>query len=60
MSLMYVKLFTKLLYPKKNLIFNVGSGSPKTVNYLSSLIGEKNIYTKRPGEPNVTRTNIKR
>ena len=33
-------------------IYNVGTGNPKTVNYLSSLIGGKRIFIpNRPGEP---------
>lgn len=46
---------------KKNLILNVGSGTPKTVNYLSNLIGGKKIFiSKRPGEPNITHADIKK
>lgn len=53
--------YKAIISQKKNLIFNVGSGSPKTVNYLSSLIGGKKIFIpKRPGEPNVTHANIKK
>jgi len=46
---------------KKNLIFNVGSGRPKTVNYLTNLIGGKKIFIpKRPGEPDITYADIKK
>ena len=42
-----------------NQIFNIGSGVPKSVNYLVSLIGGEKIYIrKRPGEPNKTHANI--
>lgn len=46
---------------KNNLILNVGSGVPKTVNYLANLIGGKKIFIpKRPGEPDVTHADIKK
>lgn len=42
-----------------NQIFNIGSGYPKSVNYLVSLIGGEKIYIKkRPGEPDKTHANI--
>jgi UDP-glucose 4-epimerase len=44
---------------KKNLILNIGSSNPKSVNYLLSLIKGKKIYIpKRPGEPQMTFANI--
>tara|TARA_B100000989_G_scaffold93376_1_gene67833 strand:+ start:10610 stop:11374 length:765 start_codon:yes stop_codon:yes gene_type:complete len=53
--------YKAIISPKKNLVFNVGSGSPKTVNYLSSLIGGKKIFIpKRPGEPDITHANIRK
>ncbi len=49
-------IFTK----KKNLILNVGSSKPKSINYLLSILKGKKIYVpKRPGEPNMTYANIK-
>jgi UDP-glucose 4-epimerase len=42
-----------------NKIFNIGSGKPKSINYLISLIkGEKIFIKKRPGEPFITHANI--
>jgi len=53
--------FKKAIFLKKNnLILNIGSSNPKSVNYLLSLIKGKKIYIpKRPGEPNMTFANIK-
>jgi UDP-glucose 4-epimerase len=49
-------VFTK----KKNLILNIGSANPKSINYLISLIKGKKIYIpKRPAEPHITFANIK-
>ena len=45
----------------KNIILNVGSGNPETVNTLTNLIGGKKIFIpKRPGEPDQTNANIKK
>ena len=42
-------------------IFNLGSGKPKTINYLAELIGGEKIYIpKRPGEPDVTHADIRK
>ena len=39
--------------------FNIGAGSPKSINYLVELIGGKTIYLpKRPGEPDKTHADI--
>jgi len=44
---------------KKNKIYNVGTGKPKTVNQLVKYIGGKKIrIPKRPGEPYITHANI--
>lgn len=53
--------FKKAIFLKKNnLILNIGSSNPNSVNYLLSLIKGKKIYIpKRPGEPNMTFANIK-
>ena len=41
------------------MIFNIGSGNPKSINYLVSLIkGDKIFIKKRPGEPDITHANI--
>jgi UDP-glucose 4-epimerase len=43
----------------KNQIFNVGSGHCYTINYLVKLLkGKKIKIPKRPGEPNITHSNI--
>jgi len=43
----------------KNEVFNVGSGKPRTINRLVSLLeGEKVHISKRPGEPDCTWANI--
>ena len=40
-------------------IFNVGTGKPKTINYLASLISNEKVYIPwRPGEPKITCANI--
>jgi len=53
--------FKKAVFLKKNnLILNIGSSNPRSVNYLLSLIKGKKIYIpKRPGEPQMTFANIK-
>jgi UDP-glucose 4-epimerase len=44
---------------KKNKTYNVGSGSPISVNKLVSLLeGKKVFIPKRPGEPDITHANI--
>jgi UDP-glucose 4-epimerase len=55
------KAFRKAMFIKKNnLIFNIGSSKPKSINYLLSLLKGRKIYLpKRPGEPNMTHANIK-
>ena len=46
-------------FSSKNNIFNVGSGKPKSINYLAKIIGGKKVYIpKRPGEPDITHANI--
>ena len=53
--------YKSILSKKKNIIFNVGYGKPKSINYLVNLISGKKIYIpKRPGEPNITHSNIKK
>ncbi len=45
----------------KNQIFNVGSGQCYTINYLVKLLkGKKINIPKRPGEPNVTHSDIRK
>ena len=40
-------------------IYNLGNGSPVSINYLAKLIGGKHTYIpKRPGEPDITYANI--
>lgn len=40
-------------------IFNLGSGKPQSINYLADLIGGAKVYIpKRPGEPDITHSNI--
>jgi len=40
-------------------IYNVGTGKPQTINYLSNLIGGKKVYIPhRPGEPICSAANI--
>lgn len=40
-------------------IFNIGTGNPKSVNYLAELIGGETIHIpKRPGEPDSTHADI--
>tara|TARA_Y100001970_G_scaffold243094_1_gene308054 strand:+ start:7889 stop:8878 length:990 start_codon:yes stop_codon:yes gene_type:complete len=53
-------LFKKCIFSKmKNQIYNVGSGKPKSINYLLKLLkGKKIKIPKRPGEPNITHANI--
>ena len=52
--------FFKCIDPKhKNLILNVGTGKPKTVNELANLISNKKVFIpKRPGEPDITQADI--
>jgi UDP-glucose 4-epimerase len=46
---------------KKNLIFNVGSGKPKSILYLTKLLKGKKIFIpKRPGEPAITHADIRK
>lgn len=43
----------------KNEIFNIGSGTPKSINHLTDLLkGEKTYIPKRPGEPDCTHADI--
>ena len=40
-------------------IYNVGTGKPQTVNYLSKLVGGKKVFIpNRPGEPKCSSANI--
>ncbi|MBI3026882.1 SDR family oxidoreductase [Candidatus Woesearchaeota archaeon] len=42
-------------------VINIGTGAPKSVNYLAKLIGGKTIrIPKRPGEPESTHADIKK
>jgi len=52
--------FKKAIFSNlKNEIFNVGFGTPKSVNELTKFIGGKKIFIpKRPGEPSITHANI--
>ena len=44
-----------------NKIYNVGTGIPQTVNYLSNIIGGKRVFIpNRPGEPKCSYANIGR
>ena len=46
---------------KNKLILNIGSGKCYSVNYIASLICKKRIkLPKRPGEPDITWSNIKK
>ena len=53
--------FKKAIFiKKKNLILNIGSSNPKSINYLLSFLKGRKIYLpKRPGEPHITYANIK-
>ncbi len=52
--------FNKSIFLKrKNIIFNIGSSNPISVNYLASLISKRKIkIPKRPGEPDMTFADI--
>ena len=52
--------FVKAIFSNhKNDVFNIGYGSPKSVNEMVKLIGGKKIFIpKRPGEPSITYANI--
>lgn len=40
-------------------IYNVGTGSPESVNYIAKIIGGETVHIpKRPGEPDITCANI--
>ena len=42
-------------------IFNLGTGEPKSINYLVKILGGKKTYLpKRPGEPHITCANPKK
>tara|TARA_A100001011_G_C14317957_1_gene848888 strand:- start:1284 stop:2276 length:993 start_codon:yes stop_codon:yes gene_type:complete len=44
---------------KKNKVYNIGAGSPKSINFLVKILkGPKIFIPKRPGEPSVTHANI--
>lgn len=44
---------------KKNKIYNVGTGKPKSINTLAKLLGGKHAFIpKRPGEPNYSQADI--
>ena len=57
-----VDAFYSVAMKKNNIgeIYNLGSGNPKSINQLASLIGaKKKVYLPfRPGEPRVTHANI--
>ena len=55
-----VDVFIKSCFSKvKNQIFNVGTGKPKSINYLANLIGGRKIFIpKRPGEPFNSKANV--
>ena len=45
----------------KNQTFNVGSGKSKSINQITKLFGGKAVnIPKRPGEPDITQTDIKK
>ncbi len=45
----------------KNLVLNIGSGKPYSVNTLADFIGGERVFiSRRPGEPNTTHANINR
>ena len=52
--------FNKAIFlKKKNIIFNIGSSNPISVNFLASLISKrKTKIPKRPGEPDMTFADI--
>jgi UDP-glucose 4-epimerase len=56
-----VEAFIKSIhYSGKEKFFNIGSGKPTTVNFITSLLGGKKVYIpKRPGEPSITHAEIK-
>ena len=41
-----------------NKIFNIGSGNPKSINYLVKLIRGKKTFIKKTCEPDITHANI--
>lgn len=62
----YVKDLVQAFYAVANIknsgeIFNAGYGKPVSVNLIAKLIGGKKIFIKkRPGEPEITHSNIKK
>ena len=52
--------FKAAITKKNNEIWNLGSGKPKSINYLIKLLKPKKVVwiPKRPGEPKVTHANI--
>lgn len=54
------RAFNKTIFLKrKNIIFNIGSSNPVSVNFLASLISKrKTKIPKRPGEPDITFADI--
>jgi UDP-glucose 4-epimerase len=54
--------FIKSAFSKKNnKIYNVGTGNPKSINYLTKLLKGKKIFIpKRPGEPFYSKANVKK
>ena len=54
------KAFEKSAFSKKyNKIYNIGSGKPQTINYLTKILKGKKIHiSKRPGEPEYSKANI--
>lgn len=52
-------LVTAGFSPARNEVFNVGTGSPRSINTLVSLLGGEKIHIpKRPGEPDCTWADI--
>ncbi len=54
-------IYKALIYGKSGKIYNIGSGKPRSVEYLANLLEGKKIYIpKRPGEPDCTWANIEK
>ena len=53
--------FLAAISKTKNKIINIGSSKPKSINQIAKLFGGKTVnIPKRPGEPDITKANIKK